>query len=101
MPEELDPLSLDTDKQGRDLSGRSEPYIRVTLKGLKRGETLDIPISKWRKAKKDGYLSYNDTTLFVDGDTLLTEKMAKLEDDGRTANPIYAEGAEIRKKDRK
>ena len=101
MPEEIDPLNIDTERQGRELAARSEPKIKVLIKGGKRGQTVTLPVSKWRKAKKDGYLSYKDTTLTVDGDSLLMSKEAKLSPDGLSGEPIYMEGIEMRKKGHK
>ena len=98
--EEIDPLHIDKDRQGRELSSRSAPEITVLVKDIKgkKSKRLTLPVSKWRKAKRDGYLTYRDTTLFVNGDSLLTETYAKVDPNKTEATDYVATGFNYRKR---
>jgi hypothetical protein len=98
--EEIDPLHIDRDRQGRELSKRSASEITVLVRDIKgkKSKRLTLPVSEWRKAKRDGYLTHRDTTLFVNGDSLLTEREAKVSPDKTEATDHVLTGVNYRKR---
>lgn len=88
--EELDPLNLDRDRQGRELASRGAPDVVITVKdGTIRGKPKQLKMSTetWRAAKKKGWLNYKSKRLFVDGDTLVTEMGVPVSKTGNVGYP--------------